>query len=110
MMGLLEPQKTPQEAAIIDFQGTATHAYRTLRSAWERLQQLVWHSPYGLTPQAMFDLLGHDGAAAVQLSTTLMALINAQASSIGDAAVVSQRPTNVTETVNQDGTVTLVES
>lgn len=79
-------------------------ARAVMRSALENTEMLIWRNPFGLEPQAVFDLLGTNAGPLLALKAAVLPLLDA---AFPGEVVDRLKPDGVTLTVNDDGTVTV---
>lgn len=99
-------QPTPAQLTVDTLTSGATGAFVTLKAQWDNAYQLLWHNPWGLTPQEVLDALGTDAVQLFALSDATKTLLNAWGANI----TATFPPEYSDVTINPDGTCILVKA
>lgn len=92
--------KSPLEQTIEEQAALAKGAIDGLEHAWRRCKELVWHNPYGLTPQEVVAKYGVDAQAVFLESYQIGELLKAHGRDVDNTPPMAY-------TANADGSITL---
>lgn len=97
-----EPTAEQWTAQILrdECEGLRNHA----RASYENILSVVWRNPRGLTPQQVFTVLGHRGAAMLKAKELFGAML---AEAFPANPPSDPKPKSAELTVSEDGTVTV---
>lgn len=93
---------TSDQQTVVTYATQIQRQWNQLGALFTQIADFIWNNPTGLTPQQAFDVFGTDGGSLCALSTAYLKFL----ADVG-APAQSPVPSNVTVTVNPDGTVTL---
>jgi hypothetical protein len=96
------PILTPAQA-YTNAKRMATNMYQQLLNAHTQLFNYLWNNPNGVTIEQFMTQYGTDAATLFSLSSQIQTLLG----TVNPAYVPLNTPSNVTITVNADGTVTI---
>lgn len=75
-MALIEPDISPQERTLSTLRSAIAGAYNIVAATVENCRMIVNANPWGLSPQAVFDLLADDGKELQQYTDAMGVLLN----------------------------------
>lgn len=101
-MNPLTETKTTQEVTSEELVNVTKAGLDSLEWSWRRCYELVWHNPYGLSPQQVIDILGKDAQAVFLESYQIGELLIAHGRKMTNAP-----PEGVKYKANPDGSITL---